>query len=354
MALLLFLLQAGFQSGTLPVGFVLLSLADSTRRMPSGEPRPVAVGVWYPARATDAPHLTYRQYFSLPAETGGRELDEFVAFLGSHGAPAEAVQQWLGAPMLAARNAPASGGRFPLVLLAQGNGQTLRDQAPLAEYLASHGYVVATSPSPMLITGPLTDEADMARRAEEQADDLAFVRAALRQRSDVAGDRIGVVGHSFGARAALLYEMREHRVAALVSLDGGIGTATGRAGLEAAPSFRRGSARAPVLHFYEPLDTFMTPDLGLLRSLHSADRWLVRVPAMHHHLFTSLGAASMAFPRLRSALAATSATADQYGSVQRATLDFLDGFLKQRPAVQARLRRGEPWPYLDRPEVIRQ
>jgi pimeloyl-ACP methyl ester carboxylesterase len=173
------------------------------------------------------------------------------------------------------------------------------------------------------------------------------------QRSDVAGDRIGLLAHSFGARAALLYEMREPRVAALVSLDGGIGTATGRTAFETAPSFRAGRALAPILHFFEPLDTFMTPDFGLLRSLDSAERWLVRVPAMHHHQFTSLGAASMAFPRLRSALAATSATADEYASVERATLDFLDGFVKQQAAVQARLRRGETWTYLERPEVLR-
>ena len=97
----------------------------------------------------------------------------------------------------------------------------------------------------------------------------------------------------------------------------------------------------------------MTPGWGLLRSLESAERWLVRVPAMHHHPFTSLGAASMALPRLRSALAATSATADQYASVERATLDFLDGFVKQRAAVQARLRRGDAWTYLEGPEVLR-
>jgi predicted dienelactone hydrolase len=164
MAFLFLLLHAGLQLGALPVGFTLLPLTDSSRRMPSGDPRPVTVGVWYPARATAATHLTYREYFALPAGAGGRELDEFLAFLGSHGAPADAVQEWLGAPMLAARDAPAVGVRFPLVLLAQGNGQTLRDQAPFAEYLASHGYVVATSPSPMLITGPLVDEADMPGR----------------------------------------------------------------------------------------------------------------------------------------------------------------------------------------------
>ena len=86
---------------------------------------------------------------------------------------------WLDAPMLATADPDPSGGRFPLVLVAQGNGQSAPDQAPLAEYLASHGYVVATSPSPMRISGPLVDEASVGARAEEQAADLAFLRAAL-------------------------------------------------------------------------------------------------------------------------------------------------------------------------------
>ena len=48
--------------------------------------------------------------------------------------------------------------------VAQGNAQTVQDQAHLAEYLASYGYVVATTPSPMLITGPLTDESQVGAR----------------------------------------------------------------------------------------------------------------------------------------------------------------------------------------------
>ena len=61
-------------------------------------------------------------------------------------------------------------------------------------------------------------------------------------------DRIGVVAHSFGARGALLLSMRDPRVAALVSLDGGIGTATGRASFEVLPSYHAGAATAPILH----------------------------------------------------------------------------------------------------------
>ena len=254
--------------------------------------------------------LTYRTYFLLtpppqdslaPAKAARRELDEFTGFLAAHGAAPAAVTAWLDAPMVATADAPPAAGRFPLVLVAQGNGQTLHDQAPLCESLASLGFVVATAPSPMRITGPLADEREVGARASEQALDLAFVLARVAMRSDVDARRVGVIGHSFGARAALLLSMREPRVAALVSLDGGIGTATGRESLEAAPGYAPDSARAPILHFYERLDPFMAPDFGLLRSLTSADRYLVMVPAMHHHHFTSLGAASVEQPALRSA-----------------------------------------------------
>ena len=268
---------------------------DSSRPLASGEPRPLDIGVWYPARTPGPSRLTLRAYFP-PPDTESSALAEFLT---AHGAPDTAVAAWLDAPMLATADPDPSGGRFPLVLLAQGNGQGAPDQAPLAEYLASHGYVVATSPSPMRISGPLVDEASVGARAEEQAADLAFLRAALDARPDVAPGPVGIVAHSFGARGALLLAMRDSSVAALVSLDGGIGTATARASLESAPSFDARAARAPILHVYERLDRFMAPDLGLLRSLAAAKRWTVEAPSLHHHLFTDLGAATIGHASLR-------------------------------------------------------
>ena len=254
---------AGLAPGQWSVGFTHLVVADSTRRLPSGRARPIDIGVWYPTRISGSARLTYRDYVrmtpppsdSSPSADARPELDGFVAFLESHGAAPDAVEQWLAAPMLATADAPPSGSRFPLVLVAQGNAQTFQDQAPLAEYLASHGYVVATSPSPMRITGPLTDEKEVGARAEEQAVDLAFVASGIAGRPDVSEARIGIVAHSFGARAALLLSMREPRVAAIVSLDGGIGTATGRTSFEALPSYHAGAVRAPILHFCERLDS---------------------------------------------------------------------------------------------------
>jgi hypothetical protein len=122
--------------------------------------------------------------------------------------------------------------------------------------------------------------------------------------------------------------------------------------LEAVPTYRAGAIRAPILHFYEQLDAFMTPDFGLLRSLTAADRWLVAVPALHHHHFTSLGAVSIEYPALRPAIVATAATGQAYASVARATLEFLDTFVKEDPVARDRFRRRASWPHLGQPEEL--
>lgn len=327
--------SAGPQMGPWQVGFVFIHSVDSTRPMENGNPRPLDLGIWYPTETAGPPRLTYRAYFLVASPEA--EVEKFIQFLLSHGAAERDVARWLDAPMRAVRDAAPSDQRHPLVLLAQGNGQTVPDQAPLAEYLASHGYVVATTPSPMRVTGPLTDEAEMGRRAAEQAVDLEKAADLLiRQRRDIAGDQFGVIGHSFGARAGLLMMMDGARVAALVSLDGGIGTATGRTSMESVAGFHAGAVRSPILHFYERLDDYMTPDFSLLRSLNRSERWIRLVP-LRHHLFTSLGAATVEYPRLRGAMAANDTSAMAYSAVERGTLQFLDAFLKRNPAARARV-----------------
>lgn len=335
--------------GWFAVGFGAAVLEDSTRHLANGEQRPIPIAVWYPAIASAGRPMSYREYFEafdspLTARKDSAELQGFIEFIVSHGAPGIEVLQWLNAPMHTTMDAPVAAGRFPLVLIAQGNGETVRDQAPLAEYLASHGYVVATTPSPMRITGPLTDEAEVGTRAAEQARDLAYLRKIMSLGTNVAGPAIGVVSHSFGARGAMLFAMGDSEVTALVSLDGGIGTATARASTEAATGFKPEGLRAHLLHFYETLDAFMAPDFGLLRSLDSADRWLVPVSDMHHHHFSSFGAVALERPELRSALAATDATGIQYAKVARATLEFLDAYVKHDAEARDRIEKGDDWP----------
>jgi dienelactone hydrolase len=199
--------------------------------------------------------------------------------------------------MAASLDVDPAPGSFPLVVVAQGNGGAAPDLALLAEYLASHGYVVATSPSQTRLGDAMTSEGDILRSAEAQALDLAFVVRQLRSVPVADRGPIGLVGYSFGGRSALLLVGREPRVAAFVSLDSGIATKTGSGWL----SHRRLdtlAVRAPILHVFEDTDDFMSPDFALLASLAKSDRHLLRVSDLSHFELITYGMASAVVPGL--------------------------------------------------------
>jgi predicted dienelactone hydrolase len=87
------------------------------------------------------------------------------------------------------------------VVIAQGNGQSAKHQAVLAEYLASHGYVVATSPSPLRLGARMESEADVLPVAREQARDMTLVVREMRKRLGRAS--VEGPGHWPGGRRAV-------------------------------------------------------------------------------------------------------------------------------------------------------
>jgi dienelactone hydrolase len=302
----------------------------------------VQISVWYPAVSGGAP-LEFRDYVALSAS----EIDErpapaavaaavegYRSFLTSAGISARDADAWLSTKMRATRDPLPATGRFPLVLIAQGNGQSAHDQAFVAELLASRGYVVATTPSQGRIDGPMKSEEDIAVQADAQAADLAFAARKLRVGPGPRAGRYGVVAHSFGARSALLLAMRDSDVGAIVSLDGGIGAKAGKGQLEKARGFDLARGTAPLLHLYEEGDRFMVPDLEFLRSL-SGPRWLIRVDGIRHVHFSSTGAMAKIAPAAAKATSATPETAAAWDLVADATASFLDRFLRDAAPLRA-------------------
>jgi dienelactone hydrolase len=290
-------LWAGLTAGVHDVGF---------RQLP-GTPASYA---WYPASPGGSP-MTLRAYF-------GKGADELSQFLKSAKLPDAAAARYLDAPLAAHRDAPAAAGAFPIVALAQGNAQTAGDQAVLGEFIASHGFIVVTTDSPMIAT-PMSSEAEVGPMAEQQAVELGHAVDAVSAWPSAKRDARFAVGHSFGARAALLMAMRDPSIRGVVSLDGGIGTATASDVFRKAPSYDASRARAPILHFYEDLDAFMKPDFTLLQSLPAP---LTRTPlaGMHHAHFTTVGFGAAIIPEL----AALTSAGPQIGeSLRRMGSDIL-------------------------------
>lgn len=169
------------------VGVTTLELRDTRRD------RPVTVELWYPARA------------ALGADPARYDLRLGGVRLGGLASPTGAV-----------RNAHrARGGAYPLVVMSHGFASTRYAHISLAEYLASHGYVVAAPDhhgNTMfdLIGG--IDEDTRARSTIDRPRDISFVIDALLAsntrrhpilRGLVDPDRIGVAGHSLGGYTAL-------------------------------------------------------------------------------------------------------------------------------------------------------
>jgi dienelactone hydrolase len=278
------------------------------------------VHVWYPASASGSP-LCFGDYLEEPAR--------LRAFLEQTGVPSRTIDSLFVSRLYAGSMSSPVNRPFPLVLVAQGNGQDAADQVVLSEYLASQGFVVASTPSPMLRT-PLEREDQVGAFAESQADELAAAIKTVAAMVPLDTLQLGVVGHSFGARAALLLAMRDPRVRAVVSLDGGIGTATAVESFVRAPSFRANARLPALLHFYEDLDPFATPDFVLLRTLHTKDLVLVRTEGLHHVHFTTYGFASAVFPGLAVVTHATSTTPGGVREVARRTAAFLRRHLAGR------------------------
>jgi len=326
------LLLGALPWGKHPVGFEVTALEDPARPR-EGKPRPIQMSLWYPAEKGGQEDLTFGDYVTLLASELGpaspeqvrTTVEEHASFLRTRAKMSEGdVERWLAMPMRAVPRAPPLATPVPLVLVAQANGNSASDQAVLCELLASHGFAVATSPSPTRIAGPMKGEEDITKTAEDQALDLAVLAKAARERPFVAKDRTMLVAHSFGARSALLYAMRDG-AAALVSLDGGIGTKTGQDQLRKSRFFDPARAKLPILHIYEELDAFMAPDFSLLRSLRGADVRLVRASHLHHMHFTTVGESVGQFPALAQVTHADARTTQAWTDVANATVAFLKG-----------------------------
>ena len=140
----------------------------------AGQTRTVVFQLWYPAAPDAAGSGPAGARSPLPAAGGRRadffdfffrddSLSDWIAERGHYLAPAlirlrgggalaeaEGREAWaelarrvLGAPLGAWVGAPPADGRFPVIVLAHGLGGSHSMWATFAEFLASHGYVVA-------------------------------------------------------------------------------------------------------------------------------------------------------------------------------------------------------------------
>jgi dienelactone hydrolase len=222
-------------AGSYPVGLRVVQQYDRSREfkraidpvtgMPvTGErSRPIQTLVWYPAAKGGTP-LHYRDYVATrltetsfdasPADLQLGMAAQVAALTRKLGSGAEAV---LNSPVAASRDAPFAAGRYPVVIYAAGGFGFADENADLAEYLASQGYVVMASTS--LGAHAKSIGYDMSD-AEPQIDDIAFLLGYAQSLPDADMSHVAVLGWSWGGMNNLFAAARDSRIDALISLDG--------------------------------------------------------------------------------------------------------------------------------------
>lgn len=194
-----------FVRGRFPVGVRTIQALDKVRD------RLFPCEIWYPAAAQHAGQdiaPETQDFFTVPPDDAPRG-------------------------QMAARNAAAHSGTYPLIIYSHPSGGNRRSATFLCTHLSSHGYVVAALDHSEVVA------VELARKNGESAEqksarqeawianrvpdirfllDHLFSGAAWDSEANLAAGQIGIVGHSFGGWTALATTAVESRIRAVVAL----------------------------------------------------------------------------------------------------------------------------------------
>ncbi len=317
-----------WESGRYTPGFQLMEKLDYSRFYPNDrgeakDARLISVHIWYPAKKTTRSPMRIKDYI---------QTDHLPVQL-SKGLQNKELYELLERPAKAVKKADFAEGTFPLLILGQG----LYYESPfshleLCEFLASHGYIVATCPllgtQYRLVNLNVTD-------LETEVRDLEFVIAIVRSLFQDKIRNLGVIGYDLGGMAGLILSMRNPSVKAFLSLDAGILFGHGSGLPNSHPDYHEERFTIPWMHLTQArfIKTFRDEQgiSTLIARKSFGDSYLVHVPTDNHGEFSSYAMFGIkgALPGYWGPWAPESQ--ERYHMICLNTLAFFDAYLKLDP-----------------------
>jgi hypothetical protein len=254
--------------------------------------------------------------------------------------PAETAgfERLLATKTSAVENAPPAAGRFPVVIHHPGLSGVADDSSVLCEMLASHGYVVLCSAYPNYYAEGVGISSDL----HTSFRDLEFLLRYARELPFADADRLGAMGHSWGAIAVLHWAaLPDSSLRAFVTLDSGFEHVSiedcGAEMLISHMKSNKGNIRAAALRF---ASTERKPNFDLLEPhLTHAPRYGATVVGLTHNDYVMHGAIRPALmPEKWADPNGTRRTS--YDRICRHTLLFFDATLKQQAEARESLEKS--------------
>lgn len=297
--------------------------------------RQMQINVWYPAAARrNFFFMRFEEYAELllqevdfaPVLISGTaqrhaRMEKFLENPVELGGEAASIRQRLPDLMrmetAAIRDAPPARGRFPLVIFPA--YRTPAIQSIMCEYLASHGFVVASTG----IKGTLEVEPEISLTGvETHSADLQFVTGALKPFPMVDADKLALMGVGFAATGCLALQTRNTEVDAVISLDGGILSAFEDRMLKRTPYYDVSAIRVPLLAIHAPHPNI---DPVFLDQYKYSTRHIVHFPRMSEFHFLNYGMIERFVPGIIGKPPGDTKTGFEWAS--RYCLNFLKAYL---------------------------
>ena len=322
------------EPGSHNTGFQRIWTLDSTRIYPRSSHldslngnifRPIRIDFWYPAECESKERMPLRDYVFMDAPTSVFEdlvflterWDEY-SYRGLAEKDSSTFNRLMSVKTAACKNAQPAAGRFPLILYSAGWFNRAPDNTILAEYLASHGFVVATVPqlNPGLWTFNFQSDAVS---VENQIRDLEFALGLLSEKSFVDRRLVASMGNSTGGDVALLLQGRNPLIDTVVGLDASWTISNDNDVIES-PFFSPKDHTVPLLAIRRPTDNSTSVN-KILDSLQYANRIIAEIPGGDHGSFSD-------DPSQRKLLGLESSSHYiTHQIIARTVLDYLKAFL---------------------------
>jgi hypothetical protein len=255
--------------------------------------RPVQINVWYPA----APDGAARQmhFGDYVDQSSPEAFSNFNAVMkernrrnAMEAVPADQLAALQATPMNAFADAVPAEGRFPAVLYFGSLDAEINSNVVLAEYLASHGYIVAS----ISLLGPTEEQSFQSRTPsdfEATVRDMEFAWSILSEDRRLDRARLAIMGHSVGAIEAILFGMRNANVSAVIALDGTYGFPGLSSVLTTSYGYAPEKMRAAFLDLRraQGAQGDAPLDLSSVESFRYSDRTFITIKKMHHSDFSS-------------------------------------------------------------------
>ncbi len=261
--------------------------------------REIPVSIWYPAKneISTGPSMLVLDYMQiLKEEEEWEHLPDEHILNWFHYPNTERNQGHMTEKVRATLSADALAGSFPTVIYAPSYQASSIENFALCEYLASHGFIVISSPSRGAENRFF--EGGTAKDMEAQARDIEFLVKESLNLEHVDKNAIATMGFSFGGLSNVLAQVRNGMIKANVSLDGSIRYQYPT--LKKSPFFSIEKVNVPFMHMAQKLipeqvmkedkiDSSLNNEFIFYDELKHSEAYSLRFNDLTHSYFSTLG-----------------------------------------------------------------